>query len=155
MISCIALHMLRNQVIIVFVVSVLLAHSPSSTSMHMEEVLRNDKNFAITEIPTRRVIWVIGVGAVQLVIALTLMIYGALWLVVSTKNTDLFLNTLALTYIMDIDELIFQAIVPREVHYVITNTEGLQLKNRVGRCSVFRHLPLRSVITLSSMTLTF
>lgn len=139
----------------VFVTAVTLAHNRDSSTMWLQEVLKNDKRFAISDIPSSRVCWVVFLGAIQLAIALTLMICGALWLVASTKNTDLFLNTLALAYIMDIDELVFKAIVPRELHYIIDNTDGLRLRSQAGKIGWLRVIPLRSAITLSTLTFTF
>lgn len=135
-----------------FVTAVTLAHKRDSMMLCLQEVLKNDKSFAISDIPTLRVCWVIFVGALQLGIAVTLMICGGLWLVASTRNTDLFLNTLALAYIMDIDELVFMAVVPRELHYIISNTDGLRLSSRNG---CFRAIPLRTSMTFFSLALTF
>ena len=143
------------QNIAVFVMSVTFAHSRESRMMRLEEVLKNNKSFAVRDIPTIRVAWIFFVGAQQLAVALTLMIYGALWMVQSTQNSELFLNTLALSYIMDIDELVFQAMVPREVSYIITNMDGLPLRRRVQRWTGLRHVPLGSVMTISTVTCAF
>jgi len=126
----------------VFVSSVAQIHKFSSREMKLDDVLMNDKKFALADVPTLRMAWVVFVGALQTAIAVTLMIYGALWLVSSTRNTDLFLNTLALKYIMDIDELVFQAIVTRDVHYIIQNTDALSLRSREDRMGLLRAVPL-------------
>lgn len=139
----------------VFVTAVILAHRRDSDMMCMDEVLKSDKSFAISAIPTLRVCLVVFVGVIELAIALTLMICGALWQVASTRNTDLFLNTLALAYIMDIDELVFKAIVPREVHYIISNTDGLKLRSGACRIGCLRAIPLRSAVTLMGLTCSF
>lgn len=143
------------QNILFFVSAVIHGHSYNSEVMRMDRVLKSDKSFAFSEIPTRRVLLILFIGLIQLAIALTLMVCGAWWLIATTKNTDLILNGLALTYIMEIDELIFDAIVPKEVRYIISNTVGLSLRSeyRTTSCRVF--FPLRSCVNLGSLVAMF
>merc|ERR1712136_457963 len=75
------------------------------------------------------------------------------WIVQTTQNSELFLNTLALSYIMDIDELVFQTVVPIEVSYIISNMDGLPLQSRGQRW--IGQFPLRSVFTITAVTCTF
>lgn len=142
------------QNICAFLTSVWLIHSPESEVMQLEKILKNNKSLRIANVPTRRLVFVAFGGILQMVIAVTLMIYGALWLACSTKATDLFSNTLALTYIMDIDCLVFQAIVPREVHYIVRNIDALSLR-RSNREERKVHVPWRSMLTVSGLALIF
>ena len=54
----------------IFVVSVALQHSRASPMLRLETVLKQSKCFAVMEIPTLRVAWVIFVGFLQLAVAL-------------------------------------------------------------------------------------
>jgi len=107
----------------IFVVSVALQRSRASPMLRLETVLKHSKGDSDAAI---------FVGFLQLAVAFTLMINGALWIVRTTQNSELFLNTLALSYIMDIDELVFQTIVPRQVSYIISNMDGLPLQQVVS-----------------------
>jgi len=127
--------------IIDFMASVFQARSGSSQSMCIELHMRR---FSLSDIPMHRVIWAWMVGALRATIALSLLINGGLWMISTTEISDLVLNAVALTYIMDIDELLFQTTVPLEVRVIMLNMEPLSLNVLRPKC-VPAWIPLRAV----------
>lgn len=109
------------------------------------------QRFSIDRVPLPRVVWAYILGFVQVGISMFLLFVGARWLVTTTRASDLVLNAVALTYIMEIDELMFATVVPRQVHDIITSLEPITIETR-STCSPWRaQLPTRSLVALLAM----
>jgi len=115
----------------------------SSRDMRIDYRLQR---FSLTGMPVKRVIWADVLGIIQILIAVVLLIFGSLWLIATTRTSDLVLNAVALTYIMEIDELIFLTVVPRQVSIIISNLHPLDLRRRTGRVPL--NVPIRALLSL-------
>jgi len=111
--------------------------------------------FTISSVPYTRVAWAYVLGLLQIAIALVLLFVGAQWLVTTTRSGDLVLNAVALTYIMEIDEVLFLTVVPRQIAVVIRNLEPLpcRMSPRMSCERVPFDIPVTSIISLILMTL--
>merc|ERR1712127_718346 len=65
----------------------------------------------------------------QVAIAVCLLVSGSLWLVYTPSIADLILNAVALSYVMQCDELIYNVMVPSKVKTMIRAMEPLALKS--------------------------
>merc|ERR1712099_26415 len=83
--------------------------------------------FSIVEVTTIRFVCSMVTGILQLGIALSLLVSGSLWLVRTTSIADLMLNAVALSYVMQLDELIYSVLVPKKVTMLVQNMEPLML----------------------------
>jgi len=63
----------------------------------------------------------------RLVIASVLGLVGVLFLGKTSKMEDLLLNAIALAFVYDIDDLLFQVFAPRRLHTLFANLEPLQM----------------------------
>ena len=111
--------------------------------------------FTISSVPCIRVAWAYVLGLLQIAIALVLLFVGAQWLVTTTRSSDLVLNAVALTYIMEIDEVMFLTVVPRRIAVVIRNLEPLpcRMSPRMSCERVPFDIPVVSIISFILMTL--
>lgn len=95
----------------------------------------------IYSIPPRRLVWMLFIVFLQLAVLITLLIYGSLWLVNTTQLSELLLNSVALRFITDTDELLFVALVPSIVKGMTSKTVPLSLT------PPRRLPPLRSIVS--------
>ena len=111
--------------------------------------------FTISSVPYNRVAWASVLGLLQIAIALVLLFVGAQWLVTTTRSSDLVLNAVALTCIMEIDEVLFLTVVPRRIAVVIRNLEPVpcRLSPRMSCEHLPFDIPVISIISLVLMTL--
>jgi len=126
------------------------AYDHDSSEMLLEQHLQR---FTISNLPASRVAWAHLLGAMQIAISAFLLVVGGLWLATTTRSSDLVLNAVALSYIMEIDELIFVTIVPRQVHDVISNLEPLPFRRFKLVPTLPREVPLGSIVALTGMTI--
>lgn len=126
------------------------AYDHDSSEMLLEQHLQR---FTISHLPASRVAWAHLLGAMQIAISAFLLVVGGLWLATTTRSSDLVLNAVALSYIMEIDELIFVTIVPRQVHDVISNLEPLPFRRFKLVPTLPREVPLGSIVALTGMTI--
>lgn len=131
-----------------FVVAVHNACDPTSQVMCIEYRLQR---FTLSRVPVMRVVWADVLGILQACIAVVLLYFGAMWLIATTKTSDLVLNAVALTYIMEIDELVFLTVVPRQVSIVISNLHPLDLRRRTSRIPL--GVPIRALCSLVAIFL--
>lgn len=133
-----------------FLAAVSALHVRDSDMMCLETCGRT---FSLHDIPTHRVVWAWILGIMQLTIALVLLVGGSKWLISTTNISDLVLNAVALTYIMDIDEMIYAAIVPRDVRFVMRNLEPMIIKHtRLPNCAPRApHGFFRSCLSITSI----
>ena len=71
--------------------------------------------FKVLSIPPHRSLLFLAICTIQSVVALLLLLVGIEWLTSTTEIVDLLLNGVALEYIMDIDELIYDVFVPMKI----------------------------------------
>uniref|UniRef100_A0A7S1A9Z0 Transmembrane protein n=1 Tax=Noctiluca scintillans TaxID=2966 RepID=A0A7S1A9Z0_NOCSC len=95
----------------------------------------------IYSIPPKRLVWMLFIVFLQLAVLITLLIYGSLWLVNTTQLSELLLNSVALRFITDTDELLFVALVPSIVKGMTSRTVPLSLT------PPRRLPPLRSIVS--------
>eukprot|EP00927_Polykrikos_kofoidii_P005463 TRINITY_DN12164_c0_g2_i1.p1 TRINITY_DN12164_c0_g2~~TRINITY_DN12164_c0_g2_i1.p1 ORF type:complete len:710 (+),score=123.00 TRINITY_DN12164_c0_g2_i1:128-2257(+) len=76
----------------------------------------------------------------RIVIALLLLYVGIVWLASTSAITDLILNTAALSFVLDFDLVLFQAIVPSALQRSVVN--AAPLKYRRARWNLEAVLPL-------------
>lgn len=87
------------------------------------------KRFSLESITTARLVVVAPLVLLQFLIASILLVTGTLWLVSTKSSEDLILNGLALTYIMDIDEQVYQFWCPRQIRAIVENLHPLMLQS--------------------------
>uniref|UniRef100_A0A7S1EWL3 Uncharacterized protein n=1 Tax=Noctiluca scintillans TaxID=2966 RepID=A0A7S1EWL3_NOCSC len=106
--------------------------------------------YHLEAVPVHRMIWAWALGAVQASIALILLWYGARWLATTTAPSELVLNAVALTYVMEIDELLFLTTVPRQVSSIIRNLDPMDLYVTSGRLN---SIPVRALMSALVITI--
>lgn len=99
------------------------------------------RSYTVHSIPPLRLAFMLVNVFFQLCVVLVLLIWGSLWLVNTTELSELLLNSVALGFITDTDELLFQALVPNIVKGMTLNIEPLALVPP-GRLP-----PLRSILS--------
>lgn len=85
----------------------------------------NSSGFSILAIPPHRAAWFIFITSVECVVAVFLLIAGIRWLVSTTEIVELLLNGVALSYIMDLDELIYNVFIPMKLSTLMALLEPL------------------------------
>eukprot|EP00927_Polykrikos_kofoidii_P066260 TRINITY_DN61892_c0_g1_i1.p1 TRINITY_DN61892_c0_g1~~TRINITY_DN61892_c0_g1_i1.p1 ORF type:complete len:397 (+),score=56.15 TRINITY_DN61892_c0_g1_i1:131-1192(+) len=96
---------------------------PSPTSNHIG-VREVETYFVVTHMSFALKVWIsIAVFLPKFTIALALWTTGARWLSATSGFEDLVLNALALTFICDLDELIFRACVPEATKRLLTTAK--------------------------------
>lgn len=100
------------------------SYSPASKEMR---ILAHLNNYTVEEIPRNRVIWMFFIGLLQFVISFVLLFYGSTWLVTLTDLAELLSSAVALTYILEIDELFYLVLVPRQIKALMHNLDPLPL----------------------------
>lgn len=108
-------------------------HKYDAKTMRLESHIQR---FSLHDFPTHRVLWAWFLVAVQLCVALTLLLCGSWWLVATTQISDLVLNAVALGYITQIDEVMFSTVIPRQVRALVNNMEPLPLIRYCGNVPV-------------------
>lgn len=83
-------------------------------------------------IPLRRATWFLFITIVQCAIAVLLLVAGIEWLTSTTEIVELLLNGVALSYIMDIDELFFRVFMPRKLASLMSLLEPLPVRWPLG-----------------------
>mmetsp|Transcript_127907 Transcript_127907/g.358081 ORF Transcript_127907/g.358081 Transcript_127907/m.358081 type:complete len:227 (-) Transcript_127907:331-1011(-) len=89
--------------------------------------------FAIDGVTQHRICWATFVGVLQLCIAFCLLLSGALWLAYTKSIPDLLANAVALSLVMQVDELLYQVLVPRRVKALVSNLEPIDMSKSSGR----------------------
>jgi len=111
------------------------------------------QRFTIEKVPPHRVLWAFVLGTIQVFISVWLLLVGAQWLATTTRASDLVLNAVALTYIMEIDELLFVTVVPRQIHDLITKLAPItvEMRNLWCRKLLPAQLPTGSLTAVFAM----
>merc|ERR1719284_1293334 len=86
------------------------------------------QGFKILTIPAQRAGWFFCVSMAEGTIAVVLLMAGIRWLVTTKEIVELLLNSVALAYIMDLDELIFSVLIPVKVCAMVRLLEPLPAK---------------------------
>lgn len=129
-----------------FIMAIHDSYDRRVTNVQLQTRLRP---FSISKTPCRRVAWAWVLGLMQVALSCFLLVVGAQWLVTTTRSDDLVSNAVALTFILEVDELIFICVVPRQVHNIIMNLEPIPFSSK--GCSRWLHIPCSSVVALSAM----
>jgi len=96
-------------------------------------IVQAGDSFCIMGVTTFRIWWAILVGVMQIGIAFCLLLSGALWLAYTKSIPDLLANAVALSYVMQVDELLYQVMIPRKVKAVVTNLEPIDMSKHVAK----------------------
>jgi len=83
--------------------------------------------FVIEGVSLGRTAWAMVIGILQLAIACCLLLSGAVWLAYTKSIPDLLANAVALSYVMQVDELLYQVAVPRRARALVTNTQPIDI----------------------------
>ena len=103
-----------------------------------------NNNFEINKIAPPRFFWMMFAVALQTAVIVILFVFGCLWMAKSSSVTELLLNAVALAFITETDELLFNTIMPITFQNLVKKMEPLPLKP----------LPLlRSVVSLSTIVM--
>jgi len=116
--------------------------SSSFTICHFD----NDA-FAIDGVTRWRIYWGFFVGTLQLSIGLCLLFSGAFWLAYTKSIPDLLANAVALSYVMQVDELLYQVVVPRKVKALVANLEPVDM-NKSTRMRIMDGIPKKALCTV-------
>ena len=119
--------------------AVLLLTDWKSTGVKLTQ---GTKSCIVHRVPPKRCAWMMLVTLIQLLVIGVLTISGTWFLVHTTELSDLLLNSVALGFVTDTDELLFQALVPSIVKGLVSHTEPLRLLPR-GRLPPLRSLHVR------------
>lgn len=111
------------------------------------QITREIRNFRIHKICKKRLIWMLCVVLLQSVVLFILLVWGSRWLICTSEVSDLLLNSVALGFITDTDEILFKLCVPTRVQIVTAQTEPLRVY------SLRRQIPLRSLFSILSVVL--
>jgi len=98
-------------------------------------IVQTGDTFSIEGVTAWRIGWALVVGVMQLGIATILLTSGALWLAYTKTIPDLLANAVALSYVVQVDELIYEVMVPRKVKAVVANLDPIDMsQHRVKKC---------------------
>ena len=81
--------------------------------------------FHILSLPLHRTVWFLLICLLEGIIAVLLLIAGLEWLISTTDIVDLLLNGVAIAYIMNFDELIYDVFIPGKIATVVSLLEPL------------------------------
>lgn len=91
-----------------------------------------EDKFTYASMSLRRKLFLAFFLSLRLGIAITLLIVGLLWLAATSSMENLVLNAAALAFILDLDDLLFDAVGPRRVKRMINNMKPLPLPKQLG-----------------------
>eukprot|EP00927_Polykrikos_kofoidii_P083969 TRINITY_DN8736_c0_g1_i7.p1 TRINITY_DN8736_c0_g1~~TRINITY_DN8736_c0_g1_i7.p1 ORF type:complete len:741 (-),score=113.85 TRINITY_DN8736_c0_g1_i7:42-2183(-) len=86
------------------------------------------ENYTLIAISYRFLICNLLLGVLRVLVASSLLFVGVAWLTTTTAITDLILNTAALCFVMDLDDLLFRAVVPQTVQEVVCEFTPLKFR---------------------------
>jgi len=89
------------------------------------DMLPNKDYFEITGMTCFRTIWAVFVGVLQMFIATCLLFSGSFWLAYTKTIPDLLANAVALSYVMEVDELLYKVMVPSKVKTLLSHLKGV------------------------------
>ena len=84
--------------------------------------------FKILKVPMHRGTWFFSISVIEGVIGVLLLMAGITWLVTTKEIVELLLNSVALAYIMDLDELIYSVLIPVKLATMMRLLEPLPAK---------------------------
>jgi len=99
----------------------------SSSHCTIMEIAVVQGGFALERIPIARHIFFVLMCSIQLLIAVCLLIAGLQWLGSTNDIVELLLNGVALSYIMEIDELTYSVLVPTKVATLIQRLQPISV----------------------------
>eukprot|EP00927_Polykrikos_kofoidii_P067499 TRINITY_DN6298_c0_g1_i5.p1 TRINITY_DN6298_c0_g1~~TRINITY_DN6298_c0_g1_i5.p1 ORF type:complete len:721 (+),score=85.29 TRINITY_DN6298_c0_g1_i5:190-2352(+) len=83
---------------------------------------------AILAISISNLAYILTAVFLRVIIALALLLVGTEWLAGTSAITDLILNTVALSFVLELDSLLFNAIVPKGVQKAVAEVAPLKFK---------------------------
>merc|ERR1712039_1038309 len=90
------------------------------------------QQISMTGISTRRLCMGLLMAIIRFTIAVILLISGSVFLVHTTDVSDLILNSTALAFVLDIDELFFSMGVPTSMQSFIQTLQPLAMRRKVA-----------------------
>jgi len=129
-----------------FLLAVIQLHKQKAADRFSIGVLASNE-FVIEGVTMHRLVWAVLMGVLQLIIAAVLLLSGAMWLAYTKSIPDLLANAVALSYVMQVDELLYQVIVPRRAKALITNIMPIDMRGQSARFKV-EGIPKQASATL-------
>jgi len=106
--------------------------------------------FALVSMSMYHRVFLLLLTFMRLVIAIVLLIVGVGWLGNTTSIQDVVLNAMALCFVMDLDEMLFETVVPSPTRLIVSDLEPLPRRSfphwRGTSCSPFITLVLCSAV---------
>jgi len=88
----------------------------------------SNSTFRLSSITVGRAAWVVCVSVVQGGTAIFLLVAGMEWLMSTTEVKDLFLKVVVLSYMMELDELVYSVFVPQKYSTLVSRLEPFPVK---------------------------
>jgi len=106
--------------------------------------------FVLERVPRLRFRLFALMSCIQMAVACNILCTGLLWLVSTTSIVDLILNGVALSYIMDIDEVIYKVLVPTKLDTLIRRLDPISIdwSMEIPVRSIFLSVPLLLIMVL-------
>jgi len=116
---------------------------------------RTEESARFLSISNRRCYFVVFIQMIRLALSSVLLVCGALWLSYETDMSNLLLNAVALEFVLNVDELIFENLAPLQFKHVfgLCSTTALPLPSLLHQCRQdfrWRGLDVRTVTTFFS-----
>jgi len=108
-------------------------------------------NFIMEAIPWHRALWAFTITILQIFIALLLLVGGAFTLISMTDINDLMLTAVALSCVVEVDEAMYNVLVPRRVKALMQHMVPIPICRRPEL--VPQWLPLRSLVSCTFLVL--
>jgi len=113
-------------------------------------LVRSGDKFALVSMSMYHRGFLLLVTFMRLVIAIVLLIVGVGWLGNTTSIQDMVLNAMALCFVMDLDEMLFETVVPSPTRFIVSDLEPLPRRGfphwRGTSCSPFITMVLCSAV---------
>eukprot|EP00927_Polykrikos_kofoidii_P035076 TRINITY_DN2964_c0_g2_i4.p1 TRINITY_DN2964_c0_g2~~TRINITY_DN2964_c0_g2_i4.p1 ORF type:complete len:844 (-),score=106.18 TRINITY_DN2964_c0_g2_i4:226-2757(-) len=122
-----------------------IAHS----GIHSRIVFHAEDKISVEALGWPRRVCLLLLVSLRLVIAVVLLVSGAVWLCLTTNLFDLILNAAALAFVLDCDELIFATMAPPELKRSVKNTVPLKRKYEPRICGLAIRGPLLVLVLIA------
>ncbi|CAL1148012.1 unnamed protein product [Cladocopium goreaui] len=115
---------------------VLITIPVGQTCLVLDTEDEEDPKYRLTHISFSRKLWGCIITVVRLTIACVLLWYGTLYVVHTINLSDLVLNCIALEIVLNVDDLLFQALAPTPARFLMNTLQPIQLKSMPRRKGV-------------------
>ena len=110
-----------------------------------ELIPMEDGTYEMRALSTRRFGMRIVISLIRAVMAAFMVTQGTQFLVYTTEISDLLLNAVALEFVINTDELVYEALAPSRAKRILANTTGFKMKPQ----STFRGVDFRGMLTIA------